>query len=410
MFRKLSQVRSTKAIPMFSPVVSPGSHCPMHTAVSFGSLIQGLSTLVVGSAECTVYSRGPSSRRRGAYAPEENVLNWSYMLSEDETVFGCHDGVKAAIEEMLDAGIQALMVITTCIPHMTGEDIHGLCEEIAVRRNAKVFSVDVPHYTCIATSGGTRGALTGLLGIMEERPLDAQRINVLGAFRGAALFPEMSDLLEAAGYTLLKTGTADGVKDYITAPSARMNLVVSPQALDLAIGMQERFGTAYIDLSAMLSYDDMIRGFAQLEKALGVQAPDFSDRGAEIIKLEEKVLENMRGKRFALGSGASQTPLRAAYYLAGLGMIPAVLHIDDFYPGDEAVREALLEDGYDPIVAHMVSGELDGGYINEIGVDVMIGGGSRGEDESVGFDRPIKLLNKCLGGGGKGNKYGTVSV
>ena len=408
-FKRLSEVHSAKGIPVFSPVASPGCHCPMHSAVSEGSKVKGLSMLVVGSAECTYYSRGPSNRRKGRLTPDETTLSWAYMLSENETVFGCRDGLEKAINEMLDLGAEPLLVVATCIPQLIGDDIEGLCDEIADERGAKVFAISIPHYSCISTSKGISAFMGGMINVMDPMQKTPKRINVLGGGRGTAVFYEMTLLLESAGFNLLLLGSDNEIMDYITAASASFNLVCSPTGLELAVKMREKFGIEYVDVSSLLSPDEISAGFRMLEALPGVNSPDLSEQFFEIKKLEREVTEILSGKCFALGPGATQVPLRTASYLAGLGMVPAVLHIDELYPGELECRQSILDMGFDPIVAHMVYEPIDSIYIRQIGADIVLGSSGHGhnghEDMLLGFERTIRLLDVCLRGtNGKGIK------
>lgn len=53
----LSAVRSMAAVRQLTPAAYPGVHCPMHTALALAANIRGVSTLLIGTAECGYYSR-----------------------------------------------------------------------------------------------------------------------------------------------------------------------------------------------------------------------------------------------------------------------------------------------------------------------------------------------------------------
>jgi hypothetical protein len=119
--------------------------------------VEGLSTLVVGSGECGSYGHkvvqahgsalqaeggGGAAGRGGGGA----ALHWFYVLDEQEVVFGCREGVTAALEEMSGSGAGAILVISTCVAHVVGEDFDGLLGELEVRLDARLFHVALPHF------------------------------------------------------------------------------------------------------------------------------------------------------------------------------------------------------------------------------------------------------------------------
>jgi nitrogenase molybdenum-iron protein alpha/beta subunit len=359
-----------------------------------------MSTLVVGTAECTYYSRGPASSRAGAGG--ENALNWSYSLSGNEMVFGCGDGLREAILEMLDLGAQPLMIIATCIPALMGEDIEGLCDQISRERGAKVFAVSIPHYSCVATSRGTSAALTGIIKIMESAPKDPKRINLIYGERGSGVFYEMTELLQAAGYRLVNLGNERGVEDYITAPSAALSLICSQQAAGLAAGMKEKFGVDFIDMSELLSAEDIAAAFKKIEAVLGIRTPDYSKKYSEIKELEQKASKTLKGKRFIMAQCYTTAPIRTAEYLTELGLIPVFLGLDDIFPEEQKYRKFILDSGANPIVAHMVSEPIEREFFAEFGADIILGAERRGHgggSEELGFGRAIAVLNACLSNG-----------
>jgi hypothetical protein len=123
--------------------------------------VEGLSTLVVGSGECGSYGHkvvqahgsalqaeggGGTAGRGRARTALRTALHWFYVLDEQEVVFGCREGVTAALEEMSGSGAGAILVISTCVAHVVGEDFDGLLGELEGRLDARLFHVPLPHF------------------------------------------------------------------------------------------------------------------------------------------------------------------------------------------------------------------------------------------------------------------------
>ena len=67
--KRLSAVKSNAGIKFLTPAAFPGNHCPMHTALALSSNIKGMSTLLIGTAECGNYSRSIIEKNK----PEDHL-------------------------------------------------------------------------------------------------------------------------------------------------------------------------------------------------------------------------------------------------------------------------------------------------------------------------------------------------
>lgn len=129
--------------------MDPAHHCPLHTALALTGALEGLSTLVVGSGECAAYGY----RALAAHLPTNSdrppsELHWFYALDEHDVVFGFQEGLSAALNEMADEGARVILVISTCVSHVIGEDIDGLIKELHSESSPKLFHVALPHFAC----------------------------------------------------------------------------------------------------------------------------------------------------------------------------------------------------------------------------------------------------------------------
>jgi hypothetical protein len=73
-------------------------------------------------------------------------LHWFYALGEHETVFGCGEGVAEALDEMAAVGAAAVLLISTCVAHVTGDDLDGLLCRLKGRLPIHLFHVPLPHF------------------------------------------------------------------------------------------------------------------------------------------------------------------------------------------------------------------------------------------------------------------------
>ena len=173
--KRLAAVKTNAGVKFLTPVAFPGNHCPMHTALKLSSNIRGMSTLVVGTAECGSYSRRVISRAKGKQA-----FHWTYVLDANEVVFGCRQGLMDAVRQMDRAGAEAVMLIFTCVPEVIGEDIEGLIYELQPQVRARLNYVQMGHFKCNSYPSGFWKTLSAFVNMMAPAGRNPDVINVLG--------------------------------------------------------------------------------------------------------------------------------------------------------------------------------------------------------------------------------------
>jgi nitrogenase molybdenum-iron protein alpha/beta subunit len=149
----LSKIKQNTAIGISDVVANPGSHCPMHTALSTIMQFEGLSSLVVGMGECGYYSRYVTEYNWGhSFLKDQKhsvkTAHYVYEMDSNEVVFGCREGLIKALHEIDQEGISALIIIGTCIPALIGEDMESLIEEVMAEKSTqcKIGYVDAAHF------------------------------------------------------------------------------------------------------------------------------------------------------------------------------------------------------------------------------------------------------------------------
>ena len=140
--KPVSRMKSNASVKFLNAGAYPGNHCPMHTALALSAKIKGLSTLLIGTAECTTYARMVIPEPRG----EHGECHWMYLLDSHEVVFGCRKGIIDAINQMDQEGPEAILIIITCVPEVIGEDIEGIIHEIQPQVNARLTFVLMWHF------------------------------------------------------------------------------------------------------------------------------------------------------------------------------------------------------------------------------------------------------------------------
>jgi nitrogenase molybdenum-cofactor synthesis protein NifE len=403
--RRLSAVKSERAIEMLTPAANPGSHCPMHTTLSLAGRMAGVSTLVIGMPECGTYSKMVIPEPFG----KNGELHWVYLLDGNEVVFGCSKGLGEAIKEMDAAGARAILLIVTCIPNLIAEDVELLVQELEPQLStARLAVVQAAHFTCSSYPPGYWRTLAAIGSLMEEGPdTGAARTMNIMSFGAAqtATGPELGELLEGQGWRIRHLGPGSPLEDYLEAPETSLNIVASPHFAELAAVMEKRFGIPAVQLHSAYSGAEIDQAYERIAQLLDIPPKAVPHPAREeLLALEREVEERMKGVTFAITEGRMD-PLPLTAYFTRLGLEPVLIHMEGFGHGDKAWGRAIVKSGFDPLVCHMASPETDGAVIAELSPGLCVGpplfpraqGTVYLEGQAImaatcGFGRSIRLL------------------
>lgn len=405
--KQLSAIRSNAGIKFLTPTAFPGSHCPLHPALALAGNIKGLSSLVIGTPECATYSRIVLTKAKA----ESGEHHWMYILDANEVVFGCRKGLIDALQQMEQSGATAILLLATCVPELIGEDIESIIEEIQPTLSARLIFVTIGHFKCNSFPSGSWQTLKAIGALMEPKALRPHVINVLGRSpdKNDIPLPPILFALKQQGFSLRCLAPGASLKDFLDAPDAALNLVLSPFPDPLATDMEQSFGIPAFRLHNVYDVAEIDALYSTIATKLKIDwKNEFYQERMEALSLQEQAKKRLHGCRYI---GAHIGPVKIlplAAYLATLGMEPLLLHLEEFWPNDKNWISALNALGYDPLVCHMVNGASDAPLIENLSPDLCLGDlpGTKVEISSVpylsdlydltGYERTIRLLQKLL--------------
>ncbi len=370
--KHLSQINSSKGIRFLTPIAHPGSHCPMHIAVSIAAGIKDMASIVIGARECGYYSRNVPLVSGGKHGK-----NWVYAMDSNEVVFGCGDGLASAIKKLDATGVQAIALLSTCVPEIIGDDFEGIIRSVQPQVKAKLLYVKVPQFNCNGSTSGGLIFYESMLGLMNKMDTKPRTVNLLGydpaRFR-RKYPPKLLSLLHESGIDVRYFFAQEAsVADYTKVPEAALNIVFSMHNIRLAQRLEELYGIPYIIFQDLYSTGDWDAAINQIEHALGISiASAFAEERAEAVVLEENIRNQITGQRFIMTFPFRDT-LPLAAYLCRLGMIPIVIHADEYNPHNAVWTESILKSGNDPYICHMVNDKADAAILNNLPFDICIG-------------------------------------
>ncbi len=405
--KRLSAVKSNAGVQFLTPCAFPGSHCPLHAALALAGNIRGLSSLVIGTPECATYSRVvlPKPERR------HGELHWMYVPDAQEVVFGCRKGLLEALREMDRAGAQAILLIGTCVPDLMGEDIEGIVREAQPGLSARLAFVMLGHFKGNSFPSGSWKTLQAIGSLMEPGAVRPRVVNVLG--RGPdeehIPLPPLLRALQERGFTLRCLAPGSSLGDFLAAPDAAANLVLSPFTAPLAADMAQAFGTPAFPLHSAYDPAAIDALYSAVAGKLGFHWEDEWDcERQEALSLQEQAGQRLSGLRYAGARVGLLRELPLTAYLAALGMEPLLLHLEEFWPDDKSWAQVINTLGFDPYVCHLVNNPAAAPLLESLAPDLCLGElpGARLRIPRVpylsdlygrcGYERTISLLQKLL--------------
>lgn len=405
--KKISFIKSNTGIKFLTPAAFPGSHCPLHTALALSADIRGMSTLVVGTSECSIYSRDVVKKAKHS----EEALHWMYVIDSSEVVFGCRKGVIDTIKEMDKEGAEAIMVILTCVPEVIGEDIEGIIHEVQPQVKARLSSVLMGHFRCNSYPSGYWKTLLAFGGMMEKRDVNPNMVNILGRSidEDHIPMPELLVELKKKGFHLRMLAPKSDIKDFIEATDGKLNLVLSPYMNPLADMMEKEYEIPCINLHEIYDIYEIDQAYRKVEQILNISWDnifyEFREKALVAVKDAEKKLE---GFKYISTSLNAIHPLPLAFYLNKFNMDPILLHMEEFYPDDSLWAKKLEEIEINPFICHMVNHKADALILENLNPDLSFGEIFEGTGKvpcvsylyelsgQIGYERTSFLLNRIM--------------
>lgn len=184
---------------------------------------------------------------------QENRLFATHM-TEDDVIMGCTESLEKAIMEV-DRWInpKAIFVVASSVSSIIGTDLKGVCRAVQPKVSAKLYALESGGFRGDYSIGIKLAYSTLFKDMLDEKSekLD-RRYNILGAsiysYRMRSDINEIKELMKNSfNYDVLATLCVDINEDTIrNSVKAKLNIVMSFEALELAKYMEEVYGIPYI--------------------------------------------------------------------------------------------------------------------------------------------------------------------
>lgn len=366
---KLDEINEDKDIKSLSHAIFPGTHCPLFGVMLTASYIKNMPVLVVGTSECTYYTKNFAYHRQKG---KDSV--YSLALKEKDVVFGAQVKVEKAIKQIVEIEEpDAIMIVTTCVPELIGEDYSSIEYSLSDEINIPIFVVNTEHFKCNSHIPGMTRALRSL-GNAMTKPKYNEGVNILGHRQSDVEKTELVNLLKSQGIKINTVIPSKcDIEDIKNASNVKLNIVTDMIAIDLAKYMKKKFGIDYIYFDKHMSKNIIFENYHKLSKILDIDFnKQLSEQRKEYDELFLKVSEILKGKKLIYGN----TPMMAfetVDFLSDLGAIPIFVQVRELYEQDKIFKDNLIEKGLNPYVSRIANIAPLRHLYDSIGADLYIG-------------------------------------
>ncbi|WP_304241942.1 nitrogenase component 1 [Phascolarctobacterium succinatutens] len=320
---RLSRVQTIKDIPQLTTALFPGTHCPLMGAAMIAGGIKDCLLIIVGTDECSYYTKNLTlSDRYGGI----NGRCVSVVLNSHDVTFGSAESMHKAFKEIVaEYRPKCVMLVTTCVIEVIGDDYDAIAEELTKQYSIPVMTVHTEHFKCEDHFPGFERAITACQSIMQPQECDGS-VNVLGQRFGDFADTELYALLTKSGVKIgvqLPSGcTSDDIR---RAPAAKVNIVVNDIALPLAQAMQEQYNIPYVYFNRFAAPEKILQAYRYLFAYLELPLPaEVSAKFDECKALEQKTLPVVQGVPYIFGN-TQYDCFELNSYLCRLGLVPQLI-------------------------------------------------------------------------------------
>ncbi len=366
---KLDEINDDKDIKSLSHAIFPGTHCPLFGVALTASYIKNMPLVVVGTSECTYYTKNFAYHRQ-----KGNDSVYSIALKEKDVVFGAQKKVEKAIKQIIEIeNPDAIMIVTTCVPELIGEDYSSIEYSLSEEVDIPIFVVNTEHFKCNSHIPGMTRALKSL-GIAMSKSEIQDGVNILG-HRQAEV--EKTELVKILKDNNIKINTVIpskcDIEDIKNASSAKLNIVTDMIALDLAKYMKKKFDIDYIYFDKHMNKEIIFKNYEKLGEILDI---NLNEKLTEERKMYDELFltlsEILKDKKLIYGN----TPMMAfetVDFLSDLGTIPLFVQVRELYEQDKVFKENLIKKGYNPYISRIANIAPLRHLYDTIGADLYIG-------------------------------------
>lgn len=403
---RLSEINEDKDIKSLSHAIFPGTHCPLFGVALTASYIKNMVLVVVGTSECTYYTKNFAYHRQHG---KDKV--YSLALDEKDVVFGAQGKVEKAIKEIIEIeNPEAIMIVTTCVPELIGEDYSSIEFSLQDEVDIPIFVVNTEHFKCNSHIPGMSRALKSLSSVMVNNDFK-DGVNILGHRQKNVESTELVKILKEHNIKINTVIPSQcTIEDIKNCTKSKLNIVTDMIALDLAESMKKKFDIDYIYFDKHMNKSIIKENYKKLSEILNLDIDNILEEKEEKYdELFEECKNILEGKKLIYGN-TPMMALETVDFLSDLGLEPVFVQLRELYDQDAKFKENLLNKGYDPHISRIANIAPLRHLYDAIGADIYIGHENTmllkekgltqitldNHAQKIGYELPIAMMNDLI--------------
>lgn len=321
---------------------------------------------------------------RGSLSSGADLFRYSFStdLREEDIIFGGEQKLMRCIDELAERYHPPVMLVySTCIVGVIGDDLEAVCRLASKRHGIKVIPVQSSGFSG-NKSDGYRVACEVLLHMMT--PQDKMRyqpfhLNYLGDYNLAGEAWIISGYLQEIGINVNVALTGDSrCESLLTAPCAALNIVQCAGSMGyMAKRMEEIYGIPFLNIS-FLGLEDTMQSLRRITEFFA--NPLFTSRCESLIEREsahygpivKQYRQHLKGKKAAVFVGGGFKAISLIKQFRELGMEVVMVGTqtgrqEEYHAINQLVAEGTV------ILDDANPSELER-FMLEQGADLLVGG------------------------------------
>ncbi len=321
---------------------------------------------------------------RGSLSSGADLFRYSFStdLHEEDIIFGGERKLTACIDELVEHYHSPVMLVySTCIVGVIGDDLEAVCRNASLRHGIKVIPVQSTGFAGNKSDGYRVACEVLLRMIAPEQKITRQshHLNYLGDFNLAGEAWIISNYLQEIGIHVNVAFTGDSQYETLkTAPSASLNIVQCAGSMGyMAQRMEEIYGIPFLNIS-FLGLEDTVESLRRISGFFGDTL--FSSRTEALIRREmsiyapiiEQYRSRLEGKKAAIFVGGGFKAISLIKQFRELGMEVVMVGTQTGQPEEYATIHGLVAEGT-VVLDDANPAELER-FMLEQGADLLVGG------------------------------------
>lgn len=337
--RRLSRIKALEDIPPISNSIFPGTHCPLMGALLVAKGIEDCCMLVAGTDECAYYNKEQSLS--GGFGGLKGRV-YSLVLDSHDVTFGSLKKLYKAMDKLCKTiKPKAIMLTTTCLIEIIGDDYDSAAEELEKKYGVPILVVHTEHFKCDDHFPGVEKGLASCIKFMAKLPAE-NKVNILGQRFGSFSATELGKLLkeQGIGFGLELPGKAN-IEELKQAGAARFNIVVGNTGLLLAKAMEKKLGIPYVYFNSLADPEEVLQQYIRLFELLEQPVPANLMAKYQICKALEKQAKSMVQGRTYVYANSFFDHFALNAYLCRMGMVPLSIQTNHYNAEDMEQAEGI---------------------------------------------------------------------